>query len=94
MLLGIDSSGIAEKKQSGESIRFVKNNGYIKFEQLISGKIAVICKSCCIEKFEFSTNPTQVTKEEVEPSIVTEAWVLDHVRNFLIEFKEYEESWI
>jgi hypothetical protein len=95
--LGIEPSGIGivEKNPGRTGVTaFVKNNGYIKFEQLISGKIAVICKSCCIENFEFGRNPAYEMKETVDLSAVTEAWVLDHLRNFLIEYKEYEESWI
>jgi hypothetical protein len=92
LLLGNEASGILEKKPPGGSRIFVKNNGFINFKQLISGHIEVVCQSVYVE--EIGNNPVQYIKETVDPSAVTEAWVLDHLRNFLIEFKEYEESWI
>lgn len=91
LVLGIEPSGIMEKTPGSGSKMFVKNNGFISFKQLISGKIEVFSQSAFVE--EFGDNSIRYRRDKVEPSKVDEDWVLIHVKDFLAKFKEYEENW-
>jgi len=91
LLFGNEPSGIIEEKSNGGMRHFLKKNGYINFAQVISGKVFVVYTSSCVE--EIGDEPRKEVKDKVEPTDVTEDWVLKHVETFLNEYLEYENEW-